>query len=236
MSTASLPAFSRPRFYVGLASFMTLMVLVGFWPSYFGRFLSGIPTRPWVIHLHGAIFAGWMALLVTQVILAARGKIRAHRSLGTLGIAYGFIVLAMGIVISVAAPVMHFTAGEQTMDESAGFLIIPLGDMVLFGGFFIPAVIYRNRPELHKRLIVLATTALLFAAAGRMTFLQLPVGLLVWLSPVLIGIAYDARTRRKVHPVYVIGLVILLIGFTRVFLTGSEAWLRIGRAVIRAFA
>jgi hypothetical protein len=48
-------------------------------------------------------------------------------------------------------------------------VIIPLGDMVLFAGFFIPAVIYRRRPEIHKRLMLLATTALLFAAAGRMS-------------------------------------------------------------------
>ena len=74
MSTASLPTFTRPRFYVGMAAFMSLMVLVGFWPTYFGQILSGIPNRHWVVHLHGWIFVGWMALLVTQVILAATGK------------------------------------------------------------------------------------------------------------------------------------------------------------------
>jgi hypothetical protein len=41
---------------------------------------------------------------------------------------------------------------------------------------------------------------------------------------------------RKVHPLYFIGLVILLVGFFRVFLVESEAWLPIGRAIIRAFA
>jgi hypothetical protein len=30
-------------------------------------------------------------------------------------------------------------------------------------------------------------------------------------------------------------VAILLIGFARVFFTGSEAWLRIGRAAIRVF-
>jgi uncharacterized membrane protein YozB (DUF420 family) len=50
------------------------------------------------------IFTGWMVLLITQVILAATGKTQAHRTLGTFGIAYGFLVLAMGVVISIAAP------------------------------------------------------------------------------------------------------------------------------------
>ena len=139
MSTA-LPMFSRSRYYVTMAAFMSLMVLVGFWPSYFSQVLRGIPDRPWVIHMHGLIFVGWMVLLVTQVILVASGRTRAHRTLGTFGIAYGFLVLVMGIIVAIAAPVLHFQSGEQTLDETAGFMIIPLGDMVLFGAFFIPAV------------------------------------------------------------------------------------------------
>jgi len=214
------------------------MVLVGFWPTYFGQILSGgTPNRHWVVHLHGWIFVGWMALLLTQVILAATGRIRAHRSLGTIGIAYGFLVLAMGLIVSVASPVIHVAAGNQTMDEAAGFLIVPLGDMVMFGGFFIPAVIYRSRPEVHKRLILLATAVLLFAAVGRMqSYMPFLLAILLWFSPVLVGIAYDAWTRRKVHRVYFIGLVVMVIGISRLALMGNEVWLRIGRSLIRAFA
>lgn len=237
MTTAQIPIVSRSRFYLGMAAFMSLMVFVGFWPTYFGQALHGIPNRPLVIHVHGVTFLGWMVLLVTQVYLAATGRIRAHRSLGRIGVAYGFLVLAMGLVVSIAAPVLHLKAGDQTLDQAAGFLIIPLGDMVLFAGFFIPAVIYRTRPELHKRFMLLATNALLFAAAGRMSsFLSLPVAVVVWLTPVLIGMAYDKWTRRKVHPLYYAGMVILLIGFSRMALVESEAWLRIGRGIIRAFA
>jgi hypothetical protein len=72
---------------VGMAAFMSLMVLVGFWPSYFSQVFHGIPNRPMVIHVHGLIFVGWMVLLVTQVYLAATGRIRQHRSLGIVGIA-----------------------------------------------------------------------------------------------------------------------------------------------------
>ena len=236
MSSASFPPISRPRFYVSLAAFMSLIVLAGFWPTYFGQILKGIPDRPWVVHLHGIVFTGWMVLLIAQVILVTTGRTRMHRALGSIGIVYGFLVLAMGLVISVAAPVLHVTAGQQTVDQAAGFMIIPLGDMLLFAAFFIPAVVYRRQPEIHKRLILLATTALLFAAAGRMSgSISLPLAVLVWFSPILIGMAYDKWTRRTVHPVYFLGLAILAIGFTRIFLTETEAWLRIGRAIIRSF-
>src|SRR5262245_66337869 len=101
MSTATLsrqeasgkPGIGQPRrFYLGMVGFMILMVLVGFWPSYFGPLLRGAAARPWVIHLHGIVFMGWMALLMTQVALAASGRIRAHRKLGNFGIAYGLMV------------------------------------------------------------------------------------------------------------------------------------------------
>jgi len=217
-----------------MAAFMTAIVLAGFWPSYYGPLLRGAAARPWVLHLHGAVFIGWMVLLLTQVALVATGRTAAHRKLGRVGIGYGFLVLIMGVVVSFAAPLLHLAAGEWDLDQAAGFLIIPLGDMALFGGFFGAAIVYRRKPQIHKRLILLATVALLFAAIGRMAFLgQGLIALVAWLSPLLVAIAYDGIVSRRLHPTYLIGLVMLLVGFTRVFLMESEAWLRIGRALLR---
>lgn len=226
---------ARPKFYAYMAGLMTAIVLVGFWPSYYGPLLRGAASRPWVLHLHGAIFIGWMVLLMTQVALVVTGRTAAHRKLGTFGIGYGILVFLMGVVVSFAAPLLHLAAGEWPMDQAAGFLIIPLGDMALFGGFFGAAILYRRKPEIHKRLILLATVALLFAAIGRLSFLlgRGPIALLVWLSPVLAAIGYDGLVSRRVHRTYLIGLAILLIGFSRTFLMQSEAWLRIGRALLR---
>ena len=107
--------------------------------------------------------------------------------------------------------------------------------MVLFGAFFGAAVRYKSRPDIHKRLMVVATVALLFAAVGRMGLDTSPALFeLVWLSPVLAGIAHDVLTRRRVHPVYVIGLVGLFVGSLRVLLENSEVWLVIGRPILAA--
>jgi hypothetical protein len=228
---------SRPRwFYVGISLFMVALVLAGFWPSYFGPLLRGVTARPPVIQIHGIVFVGWMVLLVTQVAMVAVGRTALHRRIGSFGVIYGFLVLLMGVIAGVAAPVMHFKNGEWTFDRAAGFLLISLGDMALFGSFFIAAMIYRRKPEVHKRLIVMATIALLFAAVGRMSFIQIQALLLpLWLSPLLAGMAYDLLTRRKVHATYIVGGVWLLIGFSRVFFTESESWLRIGRVLLRPF-
>jgi hypothetical protein len=182
------------------------------------------------------VFTGWMALLLTQVAFVAFGRTATHRKVGNLGIAYGCLVLVMGLIVGFAAPILHLSRGEWKSDQAAGFLLITLGDMALFGTFFIAAMVYRRKPEIHKRLLVLATVALLFAAVGRMDFLQSgPLYLAVWLSPVFVGMAYDAITLRRVHPTYLMGLAILLVGASRTFFTESEAWLRIGRALLQVF-
>ena len=224
---------SRPRFYAGLGAFMVAIVVVGFWPSYFGRMLRGDVERPAVIQIHGFVFVGWMALLLTQVVVAARGQVQLHRKIGRYGVAYGWLVLAMGLVVGPAASMIHVQAGEWTRDRGAGFLLITFGDMVLFGACFAAAVAYRHRPEIHKRLMIAATVALLFAAIGRMTFIASPaLSGLVWLSPLLIGMVYDKVTQGRVHPAYLITTAGLFIGGTRVLFEQSEAWLRIGRPML----
>src|SRR5688572_16576203 len=237
-ATVATPVRVRTKtsFYVGLAFFMVAIVLIGFWPSYYGQLLGGIPDRPLLLHAHGAIFTGWMALLVTQVILAWSGKVQMHRRIGRWGIAYGFLVLAIGIAVGLAAPVMHAESGEWTRDRAAGFVLVTMGDMVLFGSMFIAAVLCRRKPEIHKRLMVGATVALLFAAVGRMPLDTRPVvATLVWLSPILIGMLYDWKSRGRPHAAYVICGVWLLVGATRVLVTESAAWLPIGHAVLDFF-
>lgn len=211
---------------------MIVIVVVGFWPSYFGPLLRGNVTRPLVIQLHGLVFVGWMALLLTQVILAARGQVRLHRKVGKFGIAYGCLVLAMGVAAGLAAPVMHVVKGEWTADRAAGFLLTTMGDMTLFGTLFGAAVAYRRRPEVHKRLMIAATVALLFAAVGRMRFTSMVVYELVWLSPMVVGMAHDWISRRRVHPAYIVGTAGLFLGSLRELAVQSEAWLTIGRPLL----
>jgi hypothetical protein len=56
-------------------------------------------------------------------------------------------------------------------------MLPPLIDMLVFPVLFRVAYRFRNRPETHKRLMVVATTLLLVAAVGRMSFLGRPPAL-----------------------------------------------------------
>jgi hypothetical protein len=222
------------QFYVGLTLFLIATVVTGFWPSYFGTLLSGGVTRPFVMHLHGAVFTGWMVLLLVQVSLAATGRVRLHRQVGKVGMGYGVLVLVMGIIVSFAAPAMHVHAGNWTIDTAAGFMLLPLVDMILFAGFFGAAVAYRHKPDVHKRLIVAATVALAFAAVGRMNLP--PLGyFLVWLSPMAAAMAFDVLTRGRVHVVDAVSTAVMALAFPRIFVVESASWLVVGRWMLQPF-
>ena len=226
----------RRKFYVAMAILLLTMIVVGFWPSYFGPLLRGATQAPWILHLHGSIFMGWMFMLVAQSVLAAQGRIRQHRAVGNFGIALGSVVFALGVLVSFVAPVMTFNAGTRTLDEAAGFLLIPLGDMALFGPLFFSAVAYRNKPELHKRLMILATIAIAFAAIFRMQAIGVPLaaGLTIWFALPLIGMAYDFKTRGRVHPVYFVGTAGMIVAALRIPFSATETWLSIARPIIES--
>jgi hypothetical protein len=119
---------------------------------------------------------------------------------------------------------------------------------VLFGGFFGAAIAYRRKPEIHKRLIILAAVAVMFAAVGRaLTNVGVllgdpdaplggvPARLLLWYSPVLVAMAHDLVTRRRIHPVYWIGVVAMAVAFLRVPYSQTDHWHAIARTILAPF-
>jgi hypothetical protein len=229
---AGVPSLAARGFYIALIALMSGVVLLGFWPFYAGL-VSGAAQVHWLIYVHAAVFSGWMALLLAQALLVFRRRVGTHQRLGRLGIAYGSLVLVLGVVISIAAPAMNVLAGRTSLDEAAAFLILPTVDMLLFAGFFAAAITYRRRKELHKRLILLATISLLFAPAARIGFAGGPLAiLLIWLLPLFLAMGYDLATRRRVERVYFVGLAVFLVAVARIGLMETQAWRDIGRGIL----
>ena len=217
------------RFYVALALFTLVIAFVGFWPTYFGPLLTGAIDKPAIIHFHAAVYVGWLAIFIAQTTFAATGRLAWHVRLGRIGIGYGVLVIGAGLLAGFGMFAIRVEAGDLARAQSN--LVGPLLDMIVFAPFFAAAVAYRHKPELHKRLMIVATTALLIAAVGRMRFLGDPMNnsllLFVWTSPILLAMGYDYLRRRIVHPIYLLGLVVLALEArpTRVLIRESDAWL-----------
>ncbi len=227
-TAATIPRTGSPRrLYVGLALLAIAIALAGFWRGYFGPLFAGAAAKPAIIHFHAAVYVGWLALFLAQVVLAATGRTRLHMKVGRVAIGYGVLVIAAGLLAAFGMFVLRVRAGDVVDAQSR--LISPLLDMLVFAPLFAAAIHYRRKPELHKRLMIVAATALLIAAVGRLSFppeLRRLLVYSIWLSPILIAMAHDFWRRRRVHPVYVIGLVVLALEgpITRGIIGRSDAW------------
>ncbi len=215
------------RIYLPIGVLMLVIAVVGFWPTYFSHLSAGTLDKSPVIHLHSVIFSGWLLLVITQAVLAGRGRIALHRRVGRAGMAYGVVVVVVGWLTAFSQFAMRVETGN--MAEATRRLFAPFTDMLVFGPVLWAAWHYRDKPEIHKRLIVTGTAILLVAAVHRMTFLggpppPTPLLLAIWLSPIALGVAHDAVTRRLIHPVYPIGVVLILLMKFRAPLRETEAW------------
>jgi hypothetical protein len=111
------------------------------------------------------------------------------------------------------------------------FLIVPLFAVGLFAVFVVAGVRARRDPQSHKRLMLLATIALLPPAIARWA-LQLGLG-----PPAVLAIAtlflvpmvvWDLKTRRRLHPVTLWGgLLLVIAGPLRLVLARTDGWLAI---------
>lgn len=224
-STAAHTPATR-RAFVAAALVGTVLAVVGFWPTYFGPLLAGTVREPTIIHVHTVVMVAWLVCFVAQIWLAASGRIRLHIRLGSWLMSYGMVL----VVVALLAISEGFATRLATGDvfRAQRWLFGTLRDVVFFVPFLIAGWVYRRQPEIHKRLMLVATTLLILPAIGRMTFLGFPVALwkfmLVWPLPVYLAMVHDLRAKRLVHPVYVIGLVAMLTMRLVLPLNQSAAW------------
>jgi hypothetical protein len=218
-----------PWFYVATAVAVLVSVFIGFAPTFYLREAARGPL-PLLVVAHGTVFSAWVLLFLAQTTLVANGRVDLHRRLGLLGVALAVAVFALGLATAIAATRRAYAAGSQ---GALPFLALPFGDMALFGAFVTSGLLLRRRPETHKRLMLLATVALLSAA-----FARFPAKL-TYGGPLAFGgidafavalLAYDLATRRRPHTVSLWGgLTLVLVERLRILVSHSAAWLAFAR-------
>src|SRR2546425_11924390 len=73
------------RFFMDMAIASVVAVFVGFYPTYYLKAWWGTPVLPPLVHLHGLLITGWIALLIAQTSFVAAGRTDLHRRLGIGG-------------------------------------------------------------------------------------------------------------------------------------------------------
>ena len=219
---------SQPRFYVGVAIAVLITVFLGFSRSYFLKAYFGTPKLSLYVHIHGLVFTSWVLLFLAQTTLVATGRTDLHRKLGV----GGAVLAALLLIVGTTTAVLRVKGGGSSPIPGVpplSFLAVPLFDMVVFAILIIAGLVLRNRPDTHKRLMTLATIALMSAPIARIPGVLRagPPGFFGLTDLFIVAmLVYDLATRRKVHPATIWGgLVIVASQPLRLMISGTPAWL-----------
>ena len=217
------------RLYTWAAAVGLLTMFAGFAPTFYLKgVLGGAPDLDTMRMIHGAVMTTWFTLFLVQARLVAAGRTDIHRKLGTAGIVVAAAVVGMGMALAIASARTGFSPVPEI--PALVFLVMPVGEMFVFTVLFAAAIALRKRSDYHKRLMLLASVAMLAPAFARLPTAAIglsgPPVFFALTDIVILGcIAYDTTKNRRLHPAFLAGLVfIVVVQFGRLALSQTQAW------------
>ncbi|MEP0355247.1 hypothetical protein [Paraglaciecola sp.] len=201
------------KLYLLISILMFLFILMGFGPDFYMSVMGGF-HQSLMLHIHAIIFIGWFVLFAIQAILPAFGRLDLHIKLGQFAFFYAILVVANGLYVTLTT--FQFRIGNVGEHLARYWLLQPLTDMIVFPALVSAAFYYRKKPEIHKRLMLLATLVMTIVSLVRVTYIPMHgAKLVIWLAPIIIAMGYDYYTKKIIHPVYMFGLVLFTIIYCR---------------------
>lgn len=225
------------RFYIAIALVACAAVAIGFSTTYFLPLARGSFAGPAVAHIHGLLFMSWVALLLVQPWLVRRRNTRLHRRIGLVALPLALAMAASGLGVGVHAVTRDLAAGGGA--EAYSQLVGVATAMAVFVAYVAIALAFRKRPDWHKRMMLLATIAILWPAWFRFRHLlpwvphpDIVLGVIVSDSLILIAMLRDKLKFGRVHPAYLVfGLVLIADHVGETLLYDSPAWRAAARAL-----
>ncbi len=230
-------------FFVWMASAFVLVAFAGFAPTYWLQLPAGTFVGSPLLHLHGLLFSAWTLFFLVQTTFAARGRLDRHRAWGLLGISLATAMVLVGFATADQGLRNRLAAGFG--DRARAFHIASTSMIAVFGVLVFAAIATVRRPEVHKRLMLLATIAVLPPPVARL-FLAVSVGIGPGLRPglspprtvesvlapslvadafILVAVLYDWRHRGRPHPAYLIGgASIVMVQLLRIPISTTQWW------------
>jgi len=216
-------------FYFAMSLLSAALVLDGFGRTVDHRLFHAAPPRPGLLWFHAATFSSWVIFYILQSLLVRTRNVKVHRLLGWFGAALGTTMIVLGTATGIV--MAQFETLTLHKSGANAFLIVPIFDMLAFTLFFGLAVLWRKKPELHRRLIFIATCGLLVAALARIPLIgdHFPAYYAVD-ALIFLGVLRDLLVARRAHKVYLVSLPILIachIFVVHTVVNASAWWLKI---------
>jgi len=230
-----VPGTAGRYFYFGMSLLIAAVVIYGFGHTVDQNLIHAKPARPGLLWLHGLLFSAWVGFFILQSALVRTRNVPLHRVLGWVGAGLAASMTVVGLWTSIVMG--RFDVSILQEKYRAQFLLIPFWDIACFTTVFWMAVAWRKKPELHRRMMLIATCALTAAAWGRVP-VPPAVGMFFYVGVdalILLGVVRDLIVMRRVHRVYLWVLPIFAVGQFLVVLTALKApawWMRIAHTLV----
>lgn len=188
-------------FFVGMAALLLVIVAVGFAPSFylpdtFGP-TGGTLTKtalPAYIVAHGVVLSLWYILLLVQPLLVATGRTHVHQKLGIIGVTVAVVMVPLSLFV-VTKSVAR--SNLEALPVIADYFLL-----LLFSCLVALAVRFRHKPDIHKRLMLIASIGIVAPAIARWPGAESAIPISV-IGPQLLMLGalavHDLVTRKRVH-------------------------------------
>jgi len=208
-------ASKHDRFFFSLTLVMLIVVFLGFAPTYYldSFFETAIEFQPMpgYLTIHAFILSLWFVGQVVQSALVQTGHRDIHRIAGVIATGVAAGVFITGIVVTAYA-VPHAEDFGITPRARLNVLVVSnTMNLVVFAILVSLALHFRFRPQYHKRLMLIASIAIIgpavspFRALGKIlgTLLpqsvSIPVPLLFWIVLVASIGLHDWSVSGRIH-------------------------------------
>jgi len=217
----------RPRFHVVAILAIAALVFIGFARTFYLKFWFDVPLLTKLLQLHGAMFTAWLVLHYSQARLIAAHRVDLHMRFGIAGAVLGYTMFCVGV----AAAVQSAALGHQPTDAPPlVFMSVPFGTICAFAALLTAALVMRRRADWHKRLMLLATIALIIPGAARLSSYftgrnNPAIGIVATILLVAWCCLEDRRRIGRVHPAYKIAGTLLILSLpARLAMGYTETW------------
>lgn len=227
----------RNGFYIAVGLIGLTVSVAGFSTTYIAPMARSSFHAPLIVHLHGFAAFSWVLLFLLQPTLIRLNAFPVHRLTGMLAIPVAGTVLIGGAGTGVFVVNRDLAAGMG--DFAYASIVGTLTGLLIFFSLVVAGILNRQRPDVHKRLMVLATIVLLWPAWFRLRHLfpdipnpDVTLALLAADSLILLAILRDKLADGRVHPVYLwFGPAIFAEQTLEVLHFGSPGWIEAGKLI-----
>ena len=200
------------NFFLVLVGLIWLVMFAGFGFDATDHIAKhGLDYAP-IVHIHAAVFVGWLVLLTVQLFLIRKGDYRTHMRLGWLALVLVPLMLVLGPATAISVDAAKYATLDPT---TPSFMSTQFTNVIGSSVLILCGVLMRRHAAGHKRLMLMGTVALTEPGFGRLIedplYKVLHDGFWPYMFETYVGswglmlllAGYDLVTRKRLHRAFV---------------------------------